>query len=316
MIRRILAALLPGLLPALLPALILAGCDGGPPVCRVDKLADLPLLAGRRIPAVEASLDGRKVVLFIDTGAALSIITRSAADRFGLVSGAGGASVMVRGIGGMVFAQMATIHRLGLGRGIARNITLPVAGELGGPVEGMPVLGLFGADFLSNYDVDIDVPGHHFAMYALQGCGSAIQPVDGPYFEVPFHLEATKIELGLKLNGAPVRGFLDTGASRTLITPDDARRAGVTRQALSEDRAGRAVGIDASPLDMRLHRFGSLEIGAERMNNFPFVVADADIDDMILGDDFLRFNRVWISYPLQRLFIQPATHDPMVHRGD
>ena len=312
MIRRIL----PALLSALLPALILAGCAGGPQVCKVDKLADLPLLAGRRIPAVEARLDGRKVVLLIDTGAALSIITKSAADQFGLLGGAGGGSVMVRGIGGTVFAQMATIHRLGLGRGIAREITLPVAGELGGAIEGMPVLGLFGADFLSNYDVDIDVPGHHFAMYALQGCGSAIQPIDGPYFEVPFHLDATKIELDLKLNGKPVRGFLDTGATRTLITPDDARRAGVTKQALSADRAGRAFGIDSSPVEARLHRFGSLEIGAERMNNFPFVVADADIDDMILGDDFLRFNRVWISYPLQRLFIQPATHDPMVHQGE
>ncbi len=306
------------LLLGLLPALILAGCGGGPTVCRVDRLADLPLLAGRRIPAVEASLDGRKVVLFIDTGAAMSIITRSAADRFGLYGGGGGGggSVMVRGIGGTVFAPVATIHRLGLGRGIARNIAMPVVGELGGPVQGMPVLGLFGADFLSNYDVDIDLPGHHFAIYALHGCGDAIRPVDGPYFEVPFRLEATKIELDLKLNGKPVGAFLDTGASHTLITPDDARRAGVTRQALSRDRSGHEIGIDASPLEARLHRFGSLEIGAERMNNFPFVVADADIDEMILGDDFLHFNRVWISYPLQRLFIQPAMHDPMVHQGE
>ena len=153
-------------------------------------------------------------------------------------------------------------------------------------------------------------------MYALRGCGRAIQPLDGPYFEVPFRLEATRIDLDLKLNGAPARGFLDTGATRTLITPDDARRAGVTRLALSQDQAGRAVGVDSSPLRMRLHRFGSLEIGAERMNNFPFVVADADIDEMILGDDFLHFNRVWISYPLQRLFIQPAMHDPMVHQSE
>ncbi len=299
----------------LLPALILAGC-GAPQACRVEKLADLPLLAGRRIPAVEASLDGQKVALFIDTGAALSIITRSAADRFGLSGGAGDAgNVMVRGIGGTVFAQMATIHRLGLGHGMAREISMPVAGELGGPVDGLPVLGLFGADFLSNYDVDIDVPGHHFAMYSLRGCGPAIQPVDAPYFEVPFHLDATKVEFDLKLNGQPVRGFLDTGATRTLITPDDARRAGVTGQALLQDRAGHAVGIDSSPLQMRMHRFGSLEIGAERMNNFPFVVADADIDEMILGDDFLHFNRVWISYPLQRLFIQPAMHDPLVHQA-
>ena len=63
-------------------------------------------------------------------------------------------------------------------------------------------------------------------------------------------------------------------------------------------------GIDENQVDTRMHRFGSLEIGDETMRNFPFAVGD--VDATLLGDDFLRLNEVWLSYPLQRLFIHPV----------
>lgn len=253
-------------------------------------------------------MNGRKVAFYVDTGAVTSIVTPDAVRQFALHRSFNGANMRLRGIGGSVEAPVVMIHSLVLGHGLARNIELPVAGDLGRPVQGLPVIGLFGADFLSNYDVDVDVPGHHFALYALQGCGSRIQPIDQPFFEVPFRLEDTKIVLELKLNGEPMTAFLDSGATRTTLTRGDARRAGVGRDAMAADRAGHAVGIDLNPVDMRLHRFGSLEIGNERMRNFPFAVGDTE--GSLLGDDFLHFNRVWISYPLQRLFIQPVSAAP------
>ena len=295
----------PWLLAAVLGGL-LAGCaaDAGGSSCKVRLVASLPLLLGGALPAVEASLDGREVVFYVDTGAVTSLITPKAVEQFDLHADFRDGQAVIRGIGGPVSVPIVTLHRLALGHGLARNIALPVAGDLGGPVQGLPVIGLFGADFLSNYDVDVDLPGHHFGMYELHGCGGNIQPVEAPYFEVPFRLENTKIVLELKLDDTPMTAFLDSGAMRTLVSQADARRAGVTRQAMAGDRAGHAVGIDANPVDMRLHRFGSLEIGAERMRNFPFAVGD--IDDSLLGDDFLRFNRVWISYPQRMLFIRPA----------
>ncbi|MGI4745037.1 MAG: hypothetical protein ACRYGI_13135 [Janthinobacterium lividum] len=62
--------------------LLLAGCsEGGPQSCRVGTATDLPLLANTRIPAAKASLGGRDVVPFIDTGATISLVSSSAADR-------------------------------------------------------------------------------------------------------------------------------------------------------------------------------------------------------------------------------------------
>ena len=291
---------------------VLSGCSpGGPGSCKVDVVANLPLLPGRHLPTVEASLNARKVALFIDTGAATSIVTPSAAREFELPADAGNNRMMLTGIGGSVFVPVVTLRRLGLGNGTARNIDLPVAGELGPPVMGLPVIGLFGADFLANYDVDIDLPGHHFAIYTLEGCGSALQPVGSPYFEVPFRLEGTNIMVDLKLNDKPITAVLDSGASHTLLSHADARRAGVTAGTMARDSAAHAIGVDLNPLKTHIHRFGSLEIGAERMNNFPFVVGDTS--DSLLGDDFLYFNRVWISYPLRKLFIQPSMQNPLVH---
>lgn len=283
----------------------LGGCGVGPGSCEVHRVADLPLLSGGKLPAIEASLDRQKVVFYIDTGAVTSLIATRAAEHFALHGTSETRTVPLLGIGGLVQAPVVTVRSLVLGHGLARNIDLPAAGDFDGTVQGMPVIGLFGADFLSNYDVDIDLPGHHFAMYDLQGCGGVrLRPLDPPAFEMPFHLDETKIVLDLKLNGRPVTAILDSGAMRTLVTRADARRSGVTTEAMTGDRSLRAVGIDANPMSTRIHRFGSLEVGDEQMRNFPFAVGDIDIS--LLGDDFLRFNRVWISYPRQLLFIRPV----------
>ena len=295
--------------------LLLIGCggEGGPKTCSVNTVVDLPLLPIWR-PAVEAHLNNSKVVLLIDTGAQTSIIAPSAADRFALLADPNRPPTLIGGVGGTELAPVVTVHRLELGGGRARDIDLPVASSLKGLIGGVPVFGLFGADFLSNYDVDVDMPGHHLALHVLHRCGARIAPFDQPYFEVPFRLDATAIVVDLKVNGVAVTAVLDTGAPRTLVSLSDARRIGITAKALEADRqVARRVHETFDEVDQRLHRFASLEIGAETMNNFPFTVADIETKYSLLGDDFFHFNRVWISYPLGVLFIQPAVGNKMVH---
>lgn len=290
--------------------LLLTGCsEDNQQSCRIGMAADLPLLANTTIPAVKASLDGRGVVLFIDTGAVMSSVSSSAAERFALSGGMGSRSVTLGGIGGAIIAPLVTVRHLGLGYGHARDIELPVLPGLPASVQGLPVLGLFGADFMANYDVDIDIPNHHFALYLLHHCGKNIQPFDPPYFQVPFQLDGTAIKLDLKLNDTALNAVLDSGSSITTITEEDAGRAGVTKTLLASDPGNtRLIGIDHHLIKARRHQFGSLEIGDEQMRNFHFAVADISSGTSLLGADFLRLNRVWISYSRQMLFIQPANY--------
>ena len=75
MILRILSVLLSGA--------VLAGCAATTPQgCRVDTVADLPLLPHTGITAVEATLQGQKVALLIDTGAFVSTVSHSGAQQF------------------------------------------------------------------------------------------------------------------------------------------------------------------------------------------------------------------------------------------
>ena len=206
----------------------------------------------------------------------------------------------------MTVAPTVTVHDLSLGRGIARSLDLPVAGEFPRPVDGLPVVGLFGNDFLSNYDVDVDVPRQHFGLYRATGCDAAMRPFDPPYFAVPFREDKGQVVLDIRLNDRPMTAILDTGATMTLIDRNGALAAGVALDGLDADQVRTARGADSHLVAVRRHRFGSLEVGDERMNNFHFLVAPVGTGRTLLGRDFLRFNRVLISYPRHMVFIQPV----------
>ncbi len=300
---------------ALLSGLLLVSCsDGDQKSCVVETVADLTLLPGLWRPTVEATLDGQKVALLIDTGTDTSIVTPEATDRFRLRPADDNRHLRLAGVGGVDDAPVVVLRHLQLGHGESSNLELPVSSSIHGSADGVPIIGLFGADFMANYDVDVDVPDHHFALRSLHQCGREIAPFDGPYFEVPFRLEATKIRLDIKVNNVPVEAVLDTGAPHTLIDMADARRIGLTHDALAADRVYRAKGDAEDQADVTVHRFDSLEVGAERLNHFRFAVADSYLGDTLLGDDFLAHNRVWISYPRQMLYIQPAANDAIIHQ--
>ncbi len=129
---------------------------------------------------------------------------------------------------------------------------------------------------------------------------------------MPFRLDGTAISIQIQLNGVPVDAALDSVASSTHATEADARRAGVTPDTTATDRVIHPNGMDGYPVEGRLHRFASLEIGAERYGNLPMAVTSSAAVVTLLGDDF-RLNRVWISYPRRMLFIQPALGNPVVH---
>ena len=300
---------------ALLSGLCLVSCsDGDQKSCVVETVAEVKLLSGIWRPTVEASLDGQKVAMLVDTGTDTSIVTPQAVDRFNLMPADGNPRMRLGGIGGMDDAPVVVLRHLQLGQGHSSNLDLPVSTSLHGSIDGIPLIGLFGADFMVNYDVDVDVPDHHFALRSLHQCGREIAPFDGPYFEVPFRLEATKIRLDIKVDNVPVEAVLDTGAPHTLIDLADARRIGLTHDALAADRVYRAKGDAMDQADMTVHRFDSLEVGAERFNHFRFAVADTYTGVSLLGDDFFAHNRVWISYPRQMLYIQPAANDAIIHQ--
>ena len=271
----------------------------------MHELAVLPVLNDRRQPVVRATVDGVPVAFILDTGARVSTVFEPAATTLGLPTSFENRHVLI-GTGGAVFARDATIAILRLGNMVGRNVRFVTAGRWHGRIDGLPLAGLFGGDFLANYDVAFDLPAHRVSLYREQSCGDHLRPWPGVAYRLPFRLvNGTEVDLPIAINGHVVPAVLDSGASRTVLDRDAGRMGGATDAALAADPATIGTGIDGNRNPMRLHRFDSLQVGPERFA--PSVVEVGDTGVTLLGADYLRGRRVWISYPHQVLYVQPVS---------
>jgi predicted aspartyl protease len=108
--------------------------------------------------------------------------------------------------------------------------------------------------------------------------------------------------ISVTLDGMAENALVDTGASYTTIARTRALAAGVTEQMLQADHQGSVQGIARARADVAAHRFTSLQIGTESFSRPTLIVAPlpGSVDNtsyhMLLGEDYLRKHRVWISY--------------------
>ena len=269
------------------------------------ELAVLPVLNDSRQPIVRAVVDDVPVAFIVDTGARVSTVFEPAAALLGLPTSFENRHVLV-GTGGAVFARDATIRTLRLGRLVGRDVQFVSAGRWHGRIDGLPLAGLFGGDFLASYDVAFDLPAHRMSLYREQGCGDNLRPwPTGVVYRIPFRLENdTQIDLSIAINGHVVPAVLDSGAGRSVLDLRAGRDGGATEAAMANDPATVGTGIDGRRNPMRLHRFDSLQVGPERIA--PAILEVGDTGVTLLGADYLRGRRVWISYPHQVIYVQPV----------
>lgn len=288
-----------------IPLLLSACADDG--VCRISTLGNLEVLNATGSPIVKATVNGHPVAFIVDTGAQISSIWPQEVDKLDLVSSFH--TVRMRGTGGETFAGVAIADKLGMGSGTASDIPFVTVGNLfdGRMVNGLPVVGLFGADFLSSYDVVFDLPARRINLYVTHGCGESQPDWNGGFYKIGIDhgsQDRSKIQVHLKLDGHPMEAFLDSGAHRTLISLDDALAAGVKKADLLQDRRGVGIGIDDRKTVRYLHHFDSLDIGPFRIMHPVLNVGDTR--DSLLGAEFLRRNRVWIPRRENWIFVQPV----------
>ena len=84
------------------------------------------------------------------------------------------------------------------------------------------------------------------------------------------------------------------------------RPLGVTGMALARDPITTLRGATAEAVKSRAHRFAELEIDGERLRDQTIMVTTLGLQDadLVLGADFLRWQRVWLSYSSHRIFVE------------
>ncbi|ACI52116.1 conserved hypothetical protein [Gluconacetobacter diazotrophicus PA1 5] len=141
----------------------------------------------------------------------------------------------------------------------------------------------------------------------MAGCAEGDLPLwPGRAHRIPIRYttgRTPRIIVKLHLDGHPIDAILDSGAWRTVISTSDAHAAGVTDGALRHDPTRNSIGIDDNDNRTYLHQFDTLRIGDDFVLNHP-QLAVTDTDQTLLGADFFRTHRVWLSRRQDAMYVQ------------
>src|SRR5262249_21231579 len=158
----------------------------------------------------------------LDTGAERTLMSEDAVRRLNLERDSWVASA-IRGLGGIEERPNALPRSLRLGDAGLRRRTLLGDSSVTvrplpmGAVAGRPLAGLLGRDFLSPFDLDIDLASHRMTLFDVRGCDALFLPWSVPYAAIPAATPmGAALVVQVQLDGRPLRALLDTGASSSL----------------------------------------------------------------------------------------------------
>ncbi len=300
----------------LLAMAALAGCQTAPAgACRLGFATDIPVRVLHKHLVADALLNGQQTAMVVDTGAVITTLARSSANRLHL------RLQMLRGwtegIGGFQTAYGFDTRSYQIGRLRGGHFRL-LASDLGG-VETTGLDGLFGSDFLGAYDVDVDLQGQKVRLFKPIG-DCAGQPVHvalpGPLYTVPMVAVAGdgRPIVDVQVGGKTLRALVDTGSPGSVVFRDSARRIGLDLRLLTADRRFYIGGIGPGHPGAVLHVLTPVTMGEVTISNFPVAIIDQrSIQgvDMLLGLDLLSRAHPWFSFSSHALVLQvPPSASP------
>lgn len=274
--------------------------------CRPVRLVELSVTPMGNVPTVTLMIGGASASFLFDTGAERTILTAAAAKRLHIDAHYEYAR-RLRSLGSAVASGDARLASLGSGGLAITNFRVLVGPVSLPPVAGKPLDGLLGADFFTGFEVDLDLARRRITLYEPPAC-----PITGPAWSGPFAtIEANKslhdrLFFPVQLDGHPVAALIDTGAQLTTLDAESAQAVGLTTAVLARDPVTILRGAAAEMVKARAHRFARLQIDGETLRDLTIRVANLGLQDadLVLGADFLRWQRIWLSYRSHRIFLE------------
>lgn len=129
---------------------------------------------------------------------------------------------------------------------------------------------------------------------------------------IPFEVTAgNQIRFAAVANGTPVEAILDTGVSRTIVTPDFAREAGIVT---TGTEVGAAIGGD---VNVGRATLGSLAFGGVTLTRpdvivtaLPIAAAGGKAVSLLVGADVLRRYALDVDFAAKRFRLLPSGRMP------
>ena len=270
-------------------------------------MASVPLRDDSGFLSIPVRIAGQPARLMIDTGSDGGLVTPQAVASFHLAIDPG-LHVLLQGTRS---APVARLRALTIGTLRLDDVAMPVGSLPGAPNLTPAVVGFLGGDVLSQFDLDIDVLDAPVSFYrvGLPSLACAEPPAwKGSFTSVPLVAHGARLSLSAILDGHPITALLDTGARSRILSQAAARRVGVSAETLAGDPGGIASGVDLSERVYHWHAFRSLAIGGETVRSPVLTVTPlSEPFDMLLGADWLRQHRTWVSYSTRQMFVRGGT---------
>lgn len=309
--RRSLLSLLPGLAgSAAMP--FLAGCATGSAGCATAEAVTLPVSLRRGCPFVPVRINGRSVMMLLDTGAETTVVTPEGAALLELPP-VPGLSTNGYGLGGSNLSSAVMLDRFEFGpvrqtKGSAWVVPVPIFSELRFPSK-RPAVGILGGQSLAQVAVEIDAPRLRATFHPLTACASTapewamdayrLQAIDDPLLN--------RLWLPSSVDGMAVNALVDTGTTLTSMSLANFRRLGLEQSLLDLAPGRETVGAGGSRrVELRRLRFNELVMGEMRIA-MPQISVRLSEDDgqpgMLIGMDILGRQPIWLAMAQKRLLI-------------
>ena len=285
-------------------------------VCPLIRETTMPIETHRNMLFVTVTIDGQPVKLLVDTGAEKTLLTEATVERLHLPRDYTHAT-RTYGIGDATAAWDALLpHGMVLG-GVRFPVDRVTVGRFGiANVGGDAADGLLGADILLAFDLDLDLPTGQLSLYrARRQCPDAAPPWPQPYIRVAgVATRHDRLMVPFELDGVSGLAVVDTGAQLSSISEHLAEQMGVAADTLSADRTVMAHGAAPNQVAVRLHRFRELRVGPAVMEApaLPVVPMTSGMGEALVGADFLKGRRAWLSYSTHRIFVTPLEPAPLL----
>jgi hypothetical protein len=290
-------ALLRSALLSLLPALL---CGAAPAGCVVERQAQLAVTLDGFMPTVEARINGQSVRLGVDTGAQGTILTPAAVQRLSLPRDFHRFATAI-GVAGRILVNNAIVGELEFAGQVWTGRSVPViaiAQPHGQTEPEEPAMdGIVGAEVLSQFDLDMDLPNRTLTLYRVEGCDKVTPRWDeAAATPIPAAIgRSGRPVIAVELDGRPARAIFDSGASATLLSPapDGSRSEPATLFVVDQNAS-------LSPRRVVTLRVGDETLPPAQLGHVDFPLGDADL---LIGEDYMRTHRFWLSYATATLFI-------------
>ncbi|QIN63400.1 gag-polyprotein putative aspartyl protease [Caballeronia sp. SBC1] len=276
--------------------------------CQLKLEATLPMTKVLSHYTVPVDIDGHSYPMMVDSGAERTSLEPGIADSLHLAEDSDHASE-TKGVGGSVgyeYPRIIPSLKLGSSEWIDLRVLAVSSGAVAPEAQASSPVGILGANVLSRYDVEFDFPGRTLSLYTASGCIGRFAPWQGDYQAYSADkTRGNRFILNVALNGHPLRAYVDTGTDLSLVTTAAADLAGVDSVALAHDPQSSGSGFGGMRIGTYRHKF-SMTIGMVNYPNAPLTVVNTSFQDagMLLGTDFMRNRRVWLSYSTGWVFMQ------------